>query len=101
LQERLGNTKITELSYHNLKRKSSDIPYKGYQKFDDLPPRGATFWQTIGELIYDEYFNRLWVLQEVAFAKRIKLLCGNHEISWTQMDLLFGQGVHQIEGYPI
>jgi hypothetical protein len=45
-----------------------------------------------------EYFDRLWVLQEIAFANEVEFLCGNHRIPWIQVKALFGIGVAQIAG---
>lgn len=68
-------------------------------KIHDLPPRGSPFWLTINELVYNKYFDRLWVLQEVAFATRLEFLFGRHQISWDQMKLLFGTGIQHFEGF--
>ena len=64
-----------------------------------LPAPGSPFWSTIYDLVYSEYFNRLWVLQEAAFATQIEFLCGSHQISWAQMKLLFGPGLQQMAGF--
>lgn len=47
-----------------------------------LPNPSAPIWQAIKELIFNKWLNRLWVIQEAALAKRIRLLYGSDEIEW-------------------
>ncbi|KAI1824752.1 heterokaryon incompatibility protein-domain-containing protein [Xylaria intraflava] len=35
--------------------------------------------------IENDYFNRLWVTQEIASARNIQVLCGNHAIQWEDL----------------
>lgn len=78
---------------------ATNIQGMGVRQISELPPPGSPFWLTVYELVYSEYFNRLWILQEAAFATRVEFLCGSHQISWDQMKLLFGMGVQQIAGF--
>lgn len=78
---------------------SSSSRFTGLHHSDRLPPPGAPFWASVARLVHGtEYFDRLWVLQEVAFAKEVEFLCGKHRIPWLQVKMLFGVGVAQIAG---
>lgn len=39
-------------------------------------------WATYKDLLHNAWYRRLWVYQEVAFAKRIRVLMGAHEVNW-------------------
>ena len=41
---------------------------------------GRDVWEAIMHLLRNPYFRRLWIVQEVALAKRITFLCGDHEL---------------------
>jgi hypothetical protein len=75
------------------------MPGMGVRQLTELPNPGSPFGETIYQLVYNEYFNRLWILQEAAFAAKVEFLCGSYQISWDHMKLLFGIGVQQIAGF--
>ncbi|CAI0649676.1 unnamed protein product [Colletotrichum noveboracense] len=39
------------------------------------------------QLFKRRYFSRVWVLQEVALARRAILICGKHSIPWSSMEI--------------
>ncbi|KAI1283441.1 heterokaryon incompatibility protein-domain-containing protein [Xylaria sp. FL0933] len=39
----------------------------------------------LARLIGNEYFNRLWVVQEIASARKIQVLCGDQSIRWDDL----------------
>ncbi|KAI0434618.1 hypothetical protein F5Y09DRAFT_356200 [Xylaria sp. FL1042] len=39
----------------------------------------------LARLIGNEYFNRLWVVQEIASARKIQVLCGDKSIRWDDL----------------
>jgi hypothetical protein len=41
---------------------------------------GRDVWEAIMHLLRNPYFRRLWIIQEVALAKEITFLCGDHEL---------------------
>jgi hypothetical protein len=47
---------------------------------------------SLGELLERSWFRRLWVLQEVALAKKVTLMAGNGRISWES----FASLIHQV-----
>lgn len=57
-----------------------------------LPNPSAPIWQAIKELIFNKWLNRLWVIQEAALAKRIRLLYGNDEIDWNTFEMAVYHG---------
>ncbi|KAH9903733.1 heterokaryon incompatibility protein-domain-containing protein [Xylariomycetidae sp. FL2044] len=42
----------------------------------------ARDWRPMIALLERPWFTRLWVIQEVACARRVKVVCGNSEIDW-------------------
>lgn len=48
--------------------------------------RGETYtnYATADHLLSRRYFKRLWIVQEVALARRITLLCGDKVVPWTE-----------------
>ncbi|KEY75186.1 hypothetical protein S7711_01628 [Stachybotrys chartarum IBT 7711] len=43
-------------------------------------------WSTLYDLIDNKWYSRLWVYQETAFAKRIRVLLGEHEVNWDVLE---------------
>jgi hypothetical protein len=43
----------------------------------------AEEWHAFSELIRRPWFNRRWIVQEVAMARRATMHCGEHVVSWT------------------
>lgn len=41
-----------------------------------MPPKGDPFWGGCHQILYNQWFRRLWTLQEVVFAKHVTILCG-------------------------
>lgn len=39
-------------------------------------------WSSFYDLVENRWFSRLWVYQETAFARRIRVLLGDNEVSW-------------------
>ncbi|KAI0197289.1 heterokaryon incompatibility protein-domain-containing protein [Xylaria flabelliformis] len=42
----------------------------------------------LARFMENDYFNRLWVLQEIASARYIKILCGDQSIEWEDLRLV-------------
>ncbi|RFU33663.1 hypothetical protein B7463_g2682, partial [Scytalidium lignicola] len=40
-------------------------------------------WASLARLLKRSYFRRVWVIQEVAVAKEVKVICGRHRIQWS------------------
>ncbi|KAF2032104.1 HET-domain-containing protein [Setomelanomma holmii] len=56
-----------------------ESPYSAEQYFES-PYRSATH-----ELLLNRYFTRLWIVQEILLASRIRILCGDNWIVWEQL----------------
>ncbi|KAI1756503.1 heterokaryon incompatibility protein-domain-containing protein [Xylaria castorea] len=67
-----------ELEMHY--RRKSDKRFTPHSTI--LPYASSPIWKAIRELIYNEWFNRLWVVQEAALAKCIRVLYEDEEIDW-------------------
>ncbi|PMD32074.1 HET-domain-containing protein [Hyaloscypha variabilis F] len=56
-------------------------------------------WYALSRLMNRPWFSRRWVVQELAFAKEAKLLCGSGELEWSlfaDAATLFGQRQQEI-----
>lgn len=47
----------------------------------ELSHLGRPGWEAILHLIRNTYFQRVWVVQEIALARDVTFLCGDHEIA--------------------
>lgn len=47
-----------------------------------LPPFSAAVWTGVQELVRNEWFYRLWIVQEAALARQITVLYGSLQIDW-------------------
>lgn len=54
-------------------------------------------WLSLGRLCWRPWFDRVWVLQEVALAADAVVSCGNHVIPWT--NLMDAVGILEIHSY--
>jgi hypothetical protein len=67
--------------------KLADLP----DKVDDdlpnfgLPEHDALVLQSISDLFSRPWFQRLWVIQEVALAKEITVMCGSRQLAWNDL----------------
>ena len=58
-----------------------------------LPLRRSTEWEAVGAFFDNEYFKRLWILQEVRSASRIAVIWGDTIISWDDVTGAFECGL--------
>ncbi|KAK7957877.1 hypothetical protein PG988_012725 [Apiospora saccharicola] len=63
-----------------------DITGKGHEIASWLSSDEA--WSTFYDLVDNPWYRRLWVFQEVALAKRIRVLLGPHEVVWETLRYL-------------
>ncbi|KAF3031425.1 hypothetical protein E8E12_001247 [Didymella heteroderae] len=42
-------------------------------------------WSSFYDLVDNAWYTRLWVFQEVAFAKKVRVLLGAHEVAWATL----------------
>ena len=59
-------------------------PLDGMIKYD-LPGPGEPIWRAIGRLCDRDWFYRTWIVQEVALAGNIELLCGFQRMPWDEL----------------
>ncbi len=52
-------------------------------EMSDVP---QLFWDILKELFANEYWRRLWIVQEIVKAKDVKVLCGRVLMSWDLME---------------
>jgi hypothetical protein len=57
-----------------------------------------TNWEKLENLFARPYWKRIWIIQEVAVASKVRILCGKDEITWDELgvaDELYGSTVLQ------
>jgi hypothetical protein len=47
-----------------------------------LRTRNSKPWRAVMKLVGNPYWNRVWIIQEIAHAKKKTIYCGDHELSW-------------------
>ena len=50
-----------------------------------LPASTDAVWQAIGRLCERDWFYRTWIVQEVALARNIEVLCGRQWLGWSSL----------------
>jgi hypothetical protein len=45
----------------------------------------SSHWRALARLFERAWFNRAWVIQEVTFARQIKVFCGTHMVAWEDL----------------
>jgi len=98
---------ISYITAGNCDRPSDLCKCKHIERMDDVPEftcqhhfgvycPGSTAYQIlpsmsfpIRELFQRNYWSRVWVVQEIMFARNILVKCGNWTITWAQLELFF------------
>lgn len=62
--------------WHTIKRRP-ELDDNAIFRFDD-----DEAWTAIDRLFGDSYFRRSWIIQEVAVAEAVYVVCGSHSIYW-------------------
>lgn len=52
----------------------------------EITQLGRAEWETILHLVRNNYFRRLWIVQEITLAQDIMFICGEHEIDSQLME---------------
>ena len=71
--------KLKEPNLQNFSRHSNSREVLSH----GLPADEDPIWRSIGRLLHRPWFQRLWPLQEIAFAKNINFRCGPLLSTWT------------------
>lgn len=60
---------------------------------------GTGSWRALSQLLHRSYWDRLWILQEVALGRhRTTILCGQEVITWPQLfSAVYTFGTHNID----
>jgi hypothetical protein len=53
-----------------------------------LPPLDTPEWETLSSFLTTPWFSRLWVLQEIALAKKVVAFVGSHEMHASSLEKL-------------
>lgn len=49
-------------------------------RWQNLPP--SVIFNGIADVLYRHWFQRFWIVQEVALAKEVVMSCGSYQVSW-------------------
>lgn len=52
----------------------------------DLPPLYDPAWSAFAALLQRPWWTRTWVVQEVAVASDVQLICGHHSLMWSDLE---------------
>jgi hypothetical protein len=68
-----------------------------------LPELDDSIWQTLKRILHSPWFDRVWIIQEVAVSRRATVMCGDERVIWEDLvesALLISEGkIHyDIEG---
>jgi hypothetical protein len=69
--------------WHTIKRRS-ELDDDAIFRFDDYEA-----WTAIDKLFCGSYFQRSWIIQEVAVAEAVYMVCGSHNIYWDIFRMAF------------
>ena len=69
--------------WHTIKRRP-ELGDDAIFRFDDYEA-----WAAIDKLFGDPYFQRSWIIQEVAVAEAVYVVCGSHSIYWDIFRMAF------------
>lgn len=58
-------------------RMSSPITHSLLEAYSDM-----SYWSSLKKLFERNYFNRVWIIQEITLARATFALCGNYSIKW-------------------
>lgn len=62
-----------------------------------LPDNQSPIWDAVGSILCNDWFTRVWTVQEFALAQNVSFLCGRYEIESEQVtDALLN--AHRLEG---
>ena len=57
-------------------------------------------WRAVLRLISLPWFSRIWIVQEISFAQRATIWCGDESIDWQQLELLLTLLIHKSRIVP-
>ena len=66
------------------------VPYRTHSP-ESYASRGLLYipqadWNSLAALFLRQYFRRIWVVQEVAYARAIVTYCGSKKIGWNELE---------------
>ncbi|KAK3897992.1 heterokaryon incompatibility protein-domain-containing protein [Staphylotrichum tortipilum] len=60
-----------------------------------LPLRSSAGWEAVESLLQNEYFQRIWILQEMKSGTDVLLMWGNTQIQWQDVCFAWGCATHK------
>ena len=88
---------------HELPFEAKDFSFTGLIKDNQSVPwlNSSETWSSFYDLVDNAWYTRLWVFQEVAFAKKVRVLLGAHEVDWATLETVLeaGQSNWQFAGH--
>ncbi|KAH7094737.1 heterokaryon incompatibility protein-domain-containing protein [Paraphoma chrysanthemicola] len=87
----VGNTSIGPLFMYMREHEETCKPKSGRMDRCELP-KGVGIRDAIRYLGNNAYWSRVWVIQELVFAAGVRLMCGEHVITWRETVRFFKHG---------
>jgi Heterokaryon incompatibility protein (HET) len=82
-----GSDKVMKM-LHGLEE-GKQLPMLYYQPSNVTQKRSQlTTWAELDDFFARSYWSRLWIVQEIAAASRVILVCGGHVVEWERMEYL-------------
>ena len=79
--------------------KSNIVPYRFHPPSDyeraQLPHISQDDWDAVASLLFRQWFRRIWVIQEVFFARGIICYCGDTEVQWGDIESVTSLVTHR------
>jgi Heterokaryon incompatibility protein (HET) len=85
----LGTEKSNSRMALNFLRELMDMPMFVYGH--DTSPNSRAKWAALAALCSREYWNRLWIIQEVILAADITIYCGTDQLEWVTFSSIWGE----------
>jgi hypothetical protein len=74
-----------------LKQEGQHVSIYGFMREHQDDPDWATCWQACKTLFERPYWGRVWIIQEIAVAKKVWVQCGRSAVSWAAVESLLFQ----------
>ncbi|KAK5655192.1 hypothetical protein OQA88_6091 [Cercophora sp. LCS_1] len=90
-REDYGALQLTHYDYHSgepqygLTTEGFTGEYYHWHKKNIMSPAGDPGWEVLQLFFSRPWFTRIWVVQELAMARSVKVLCGDDELSWDEV----------------
>jgi hypothetical protein len=101
LMPRIYSGAKTVLIYVGESTPNSSLVLRSLSRHDSDVDLNSQFWLHWREVFARRYFNRVWILQEVALSRKATLICGEDSVAWSIMQTSeMKKSFSKIKGLP-